>query len=155
MNSADRSNEANMAKVSIGRKKLDARETEASVDSDVNGAICTFIGQVRNHSRGKQVAFLEYDAFIPMAEKELLRIAEEAEARWSVKVAIDHRIGRLEVGDISVVVSVGSPHRAEAFDACEWCIDTLKQTVPIWKRETGPDGSFWIEGEDALKVEGS
>lgn len=144
-----------MPRVSIGRRVLDAREIEQSIDSKENGAVCTFVGQVRSHSRGKQVAFLEYDAFVPLANKEMLLIAEQAEQRWSVKVAIEHRIGRLEIGEVSVIVCVGSPHRAEAFEACRWCIDTLKQSVPIWKRETGPDGSFWIEGEEALKVEGS
>ena len=70
------------------------------------------------------------------------------------QVAIQHRIGRLELGEASVVIAVGSPHRAEAFEACRWCIDTLKETVPIWKREVCPDGAFWIEGEDALSVQG-
>jgi molybdopterin synthase catalytic subunit len=144
-----------MATVSIDAALLDPREIEATVQNEKNGAVCTFVGQVRNHSRGKQVAFLEYGAFVPLAKKELARIAGEAEKRWHVDVVIHHRIGRLEIGEASVVVCVGSPHRAEAFDACRWCIDTLKQTVPIWKRESGPDGSFWIEGDDALKVEAS
>jgi len=141
-----------MGKISIGVGQLDSREVESLVQNDRNGALCTFVGQVRNSSRGKQVSFLEYGAFISLAEKELFRIAKDAESRWQVDVAIRHRIGRLEVGEISVVVCVGSPHRAEAFEACRWCIDTLKETVPIWKRETGPDGEYWIEGEDALKV---
>ncbi len=142
-----------MATASIGVAALDPSEAEAAVQSDRNGALCTFVGQVRNNSRGKQVSYLEYGAFVPLAQKELHRIANEAEKRWRVDVAIRHRIGRLEIGETSVIVCVGSPHRAEAFEACRWCIDTLKQTVPIWKRETGPDGSFWIEGDDALKAE--
>jgi len=131
---------------------IDSQQTELLVSSDVNGAICTFVGKVRNHSRGKSVEFLEYKAFVPLAEKELMRIAGEAETRWGVNVAIIHRFGRLSIGEASVVISVGSPHRAEAFAACQWCIDTLKETVPIWKRETGPDGSFWIEGDESLKT---
>jgi molybdopterin synthase catalytic subunit len=142
-----------MAAATISSDQIVPAAVEALVQSEQNGATCTFSGQVRNHSRGKQVAYLQYDAYVPMAQKEMLRIAIEAEARWNVSIAVAHRIGRLEIGDISVVVAVGSPHRAEAFDACRWCIDTLKKTVPIWKRETCPDGSFWIEGEEALKAE--
>jgi molybdopterin synthase catalytic subunit len=89
-----------------------------------------------------------------MAAKMLRRIAEEAEAKWGCEVAIAHRIGRIELGEASVVVAVGSPHRAQAFEACRHCIDTLKETVPIWKREVCPDGTYWIEGEEALKAEG-
>ncbi len=119
-----------------------------------NGAVLTFVGQVRNHSRGRQVAYLEYDAYVPMAEKLLGRIAEDARERWGVEVAIEHRIGRIDLGEPSVVVCVGSPHRADAFEACRYCIDTLKETVPIWKKEVCPDGAFWIEGEEAVKAEG-
>jgi len=93
---------------------------------------------------------LEYNAYVPMAVKEMTRIGLEAETKWGCVVAIQHRIGRLDLGEASVVICVGSPHRAEAFDACRWCIDTLKENVPIWKREVCPDGSFWIEGEDAI-----
>ena len=105
---------------------------------------------MRRSSRGREVAYLEYNAYIPMAEKQLLRIADEAETRWHCQVIIHHRLGRIELGEASVVVAVGSPHRAEAFEACRWCIDTLKERVPIWKREVCPDGSYWIEGENAL-----
>jgi molybdopterin synthase catalytic subunit len=144
-----------MAIVSIATEAIDPKEAESAVQNEKNGAVCIFVGQVRSLSRGKQVSFLEYGAFVPMAVRELSRIAEEAESRWHADIVIHHRIGRLEIGDASVIVCVGSPHRAEAFEACRWCIDSLKSSVPIWKRETGPDGSFWIEGEDALKVEAS
>jgi molybdopterin synthase catalytic subunit len=87
-----------------------------------------------------------------MAQKQLFRIAEEAEQRWGVEVAIQHRIGRMELCEASVVVVVGSPHRAPSFEACRYCIDTLKERVPIWKKEVCPDGSFWIEGEEAIEV---
>lgn len=131
---------------------IDVRALEARVALVANGAICTFIGQVRENSRGRQVSFLEYNAYVPMAVKEMTKIAAEAEAKWGCLVAIQHRIGRIELAEASVVICVGSPHRAEAFEACRWCIDTLKENVPIWKREVCPDGAFWIEGEDALSA---
>lgn len=142
-----------MAQASIVSTPIDISALEAAVSNDANGAVCTFIGQVRRQSRGREVAYLEYDAYIPMAEKTMRRIAEEAETRWSCEVVIQHRIGRIGLGEASVVVAVGSPHRAQAFEACRHCIDTLKESVPIWKRETCPDGTYWIEGEDALKAE--
>jgi molybdopterin synthase catalytic subunit len=142
-----------MAQVRIGKEPIEAAKLEAQVAGVANGAVCTFIGQVRNRARGREVAYLEYDAYVPMAEKMLRRIAEEAEAKWGCEVAIAHRIGRIELGEASVVVAVGSPHRAQAFEACRYCIDTLKETVPIWKREVCPDGTYWIEGEEALKAE--
>ena len=132
------------------REPVDVRALEARVAGVANGAVLTFVGQVREQSRGRTIAYLEYDAYVPMAEKMLGRIAAEAAERWGAEVAIEHRIGRIALGEPSVVVCVGSPHRAEAFEACRWCIDTLKETVPIWKKEVCPDGSFWIEGEDAV-----
>ena len=132
---------------------ITVQQSESAAASDRYGAILTFSGVVRNHSLGKPVSYLEYDAYVPLAQSELLRIAEEAEKRWDVSAVILHRFGRLEIGDASVIISIGSAHRAEAFEACRWCIDTLKQDVPIWKRETGPDGSFWIEGPDAVQAE--
>ena len=131
---------------------IDVRSLETRVATVANGAVCTFVGQVRENSRGRQVSFLEYNAYLPMAVKQMTRIATEAEEKWGCLVAIQHRIGRIELGEASVVITVGAPHRAEAFEACRWCIDTLKETVPIWKREVCPDGAFWIEGEDALSA---
>lgn len=142
-----------MAEARILTQPIEVAALEAQVADAAHGAICTFIGQTRNNARGRQVAYLEYDAYVPMAEKELQRIAESAEARWAVQVIIHHRIGRVEIGEASVAVVVGSPHRAEAFDACRYCIDTLKQEVPIWKRETCPDGTYWIEGEAAIETQ--
>jgi molybdopterin synthase catalytic subunit len=132
---------------------IDVPALDNSVSSIAHGAVCTFVGQVRENSRGRQVSYLEYNAYVPMAVKEMKRIGEEAEARWGCVVAIQHRIGRIELGEASVVIAVGSPHRAEAFEACRWCIDTLKENVPIWKREVCPDGAFWIEGEEALRAD--
>jgi molybdopterin synthase catalytic subunit len=142
-----------MAFVKVDVQPIDVVALETRVARDANGAVCTFIGQVRRQSRGREVAYLEYNAYIPMAEKMLLRIADEAETKWGCEVAVQHRLGRIQLGEASVVVAVGSPHRAQAFDACRHCIDTLKETVPIWKREVCPDGTYWIEGDEALKVE--
>ena len=142
-----------MAHVALGSEPLDVRTVEESVTSAAYGAICTFIGQVRRASRGRKVAYLEYNAHVPMAQKQLVRIAEEAETKWDCAVAIAHRLGKLEIGEASVIISVGSPHRAAAFEACHWCIDTLKESVPIWKREVSPDGAYWIEGDAAWRAE--
>lgn len=139
-----------MAYVVISEQPISTAELEAKVNDSANGAVCVFVGQVRRNSRGREVVYLEYNAYVPMAQKQMQRIADEAEARWNCQVAVQHRIGRLELGEASVIVAVGSPHRAAAFEACRWCIDTLKETVPIWKKEVCPDGTFWIEGEDAL-----
>jgi molybdopterin synthase catalytic subunit len=114
------------------------------------GAICTFTGVVRDNSRGRSVTHLEYEAYAEMATAEMRRIAGEIAERWpEARVAMAHRTGRLEIGEASVVVSVSCPHRAEAIDACRWGIDRLKESVPIWKKEHAPDGTFWIEGDDS------
>ena len=134
------------------RTPIDVPSLAARVSGAVNGAVCTFVGQVRSNSRGREVAYLEYDAYEPMAVKMLEKIAREAEEKWGVQVAIEHRLGRIELAEPSVVVCVGSPHRAQAFEACQWCIDTLKEEVPIWKKEVCPDDAFWIEGDDAVKA---
>lgn len=111
------------------------------------GAVVTFSGNVRNHNRGRAVEYLEYDAYRPMAEKQLRQIAEEAVERWNCRIAIQHRLGRLEIGDPSVLVVAACAHRGDAFDACRFAIDTLKERVPIWKREVWEGGEAWIEGE--------
>lgn len=111
------------------------------------GAVVTFSGNVRNHNRGREVDYLEYDAYRPMAERQLRKIAQEAVERWGGRVAIQHRVGRLEIGEPSVLVVAACAHRGDAFDACRYAIDTLKDCVPIWKREVWKDGEVWIEGE--------
>ena len=132
---------------------LDARRTEAAVAHKGAGAICTFTGVVRDNSRGRTVTHLEYEAYAEMATAQMRRIAEEIATRWpEARLAMAHRTGRLEVGEPSVVVSVSSPHRAEAIAACKWGIDRLKETVPIWKKEHAPDGTYWIEGDEARKA---
>lgn len=108
------------------------------------GAISTFSGCVRDHTGDRKVARLEYDAYVPMAELKLQETGETAEGRWPVRVAIHHRHGALEVGDLAVVIAVSSPHRAEAFEACRFVIEQLKREVPIWKKEVSPDGAEWV-----------
>lgn len=111
-----------------------------------HGGVCTFTGIVRNHARGAKIDHLEYEAYGPMAEREMRRIVEQARARWpAVRLAIAHRVGRLEIGEAAVMIAAASPHRPEAFDACRFAIDTLKKTVPIWKKEFGSSGEYWVE----------
>ena len=111
------------------------------------GAVAVFLGVVRDNNLGRSVDYLEYDAYPEMAERIMRRIADEIRARWDVvEIAMQHRIGRLEIGEASVGVAVSSAHRAEATDACRYGIDRLKAMVPIWKKEVWADGEEWIEG---------
>jgi molybdopterin synthase catalytic subunit len=110
------------------------------------GGVVTFTGTVRNESRGRTVERLEYEAYAAMAEEKLAAVEAEVLRRWPmVRIAMRHRVGTLRVGEPAVVIAVAAPHRREAFAACELAIDHLKATVPIWKKETGPDGSAWVE----------
>lgn len=125
---------------------LDPRALEELVRTDEDGAVCTFTGVVRNHAEGHAVTDMDYEAYPGMAEAEMERIARDAVERFGVTaVAAAHRLGRLAVGDASVVVSVSAHHRAAAFDACQHVMDTIKAEVPIWKKEHGPDGSEWVD----------
>lgn len=125
---------------------LDERAIAKLVDTDGAGAVVTFVGRVRAQSRGREVTKLEYEAYPEMAEKVFAQIADEIRARGSiVDVAIHHRTGTLGVGEVSVVVAVSAAHRAQAFDACRYAIDRLKQIAPIWKKEHSPDGAVWVE----------
>ena len=131
-------------------RPLDARRMEAAVAHKGAGAICTFTGVVRDTSRGRSVTHLDYEAYAEMATSQMRKIAGEIAEKWpEARVAMAHRTGRLEIGEPSVVVSVSSPHRAEAIAACKWGIDRLKETVPIWKKEHATDGTYWIEGDEA------
>ncbi len=129
---------------------LDARRLEAAVAWAGAGAICTFTGVVRDNSRGRATERLEYEAYSGMAQSQMRAIAAEIGARWpQARVAMAHRTGRLEIGEASVVVSVSAPHRGEAIAACQWGIDRLKESVPIWKKEFFAGGEVWIEGDAA------
>lgn len=120
------------------------------------GAVVTFSGIVRNNFAGRATAFLEYEAFAPMAEKVLRQLADEARVRWQTgPIAIHHRVGRLEIGEMAVVIVVAAAHRHEAFAAAEWLMDQIKAVAPIWKKEHWADGtSEWIGDEKARKAEG-
>lgn len=113
-----------------------------------DGAAVVFEGVVRDHTRGRRTLYLDYEAYEPMALKRMLALAEQAKSAYAVRdVALVHRLGRLEIGEISVLIVVASAHRGPAFDACRWLIDTLKKTVPIWKKEYFEDGAVWADGE--------
>lgn len=109
------------------------------------GAISTFIGIAREFTDGKRTLFLEYDAYVPMAEKQLARIGDEIKQQWpEAEVAIAHRIGRLDISDIAVAIAVSTPHRDAAFKASRYAIERIKEIVPIWKKEHWEDGEMWI-----------
>ena len=133
--------------IQLTREPLDRNALVAAVSHSSVGGIVVFEGVVRDNARGKQVRYLEYDVYEEMAQQQIRSIITEAERRWGVdRVAVAHRFGRLEIGEASVIIVVASPHRGEAFDACRYIIDTLKTTVPIWKKEVATNGEEWVEG---------
>ena len=130
----------------ISETALDEDEVVARVSGDDTGGIVSFVGTVRNQARGHEIEHLEYEAYPEMAEREMQKIVDEAEERWpGTRVAIAHRVGHLKIGDAAVVIVAAAPHRGEAFEACRFAIDTLKVTVPIWKREVATDGAYWVD----------
>lgn len=132
---------------------LDAAGMIASVQDPERGGIATFLGVVRSNHGGRAVIRLDYSAYAEMAEAECDRVVAEAEARWPVKVALQHRLGTLEVGEVAVVVVAAGAHRDEAFAACRHVIEELKRRVPIWKREHYADGSVdWVKAGEAGQV---
>jgi molybdopterin synthase catalytic subunit/molybdopterin converting factor small subunit len=131
---------------SLSDSPIDVGKVVARVAGPGMGGIVTFIGAVRNRARGRDIRHLEYESYPEMAEREMQRIADAAAERWpGTRVAIAHRAGHLEIGDLAVVIAAASPHRAEAFEACRYAIDTLKETVPIWKKEVATDGEYWVD----------
>ncbi len=121
-----------------------------AVEGPGAGAVATFVGLVRDHNVGRKVLWLDYEAYGPLADKALGMIIGEAEARWpGARAAIHHRTGRMEIGEASVVIAVATPHRADAFAACRYAIERIKQIVPIWKHEHFEGGEVWIEGATA------
>ncbi len=129
---------------------LSVADATAAVSGPHVGGVDLFLGAVRDHNDGRAVTRLEYHAYVSMAEKQMRRIAEEIELEIpGVKLAALHRIGSLAVGDLAVVCAAGAVHRGEAFQACRALIDRIKHRVPIWKREHGPDGPYWVGWEDA------
>lgn len=124
---------------------LDILAAESFVRDVKSGGEVVFVGRVRNHSKGKTVLKLEFEAMATMAEKEMRKIAEQALVQFDIdKVAIHHGLGTMGIGAIPVIIAVGSTHRKAAFQACEFCIDSLKQTVPIWKKEFFEGGEHWV-----------
>jgi len=131
----------------LTHEPLDRDALVAATSDPSVGGIVVFEGVVRDNARGKQVRYLEYEAYEEMAEQQIRTIIIEAQQRWGVeRVAVAHRFGRLEIGEASVLIVVASPHRGEAFEACRYIIDTLKKTVPIWKKEVATNGEEWVEG---------
>ncbi len=120
----------------------------AAMKAGADGALCVFDGIVRDNTRGRRTLYLDYEAYSEMALEQMRGLAAEAVAKFGVRdVAVVHRLGRLTVGETSVLIAVASAHRAAAFEACRWLSDSLKRTVPIWKRESFADGAVWAAGE--------
>lgn len=132
--------------VRLTRERIRPEELMAAVASPRAGAVATFDGRVRNHAEGRRVRSLYYEAYEPMALQEMESICQEACRRWPLEgVAAVHRLGTLEIGESSVFIAVSSAHRADAFEACRFIIDRVKQSVPIWKKEFWDEGSGWVE----------
>jgi molybdopterin synthase catalytic subunit len=129
------------------REPINTQEITSGLQKPEDGAVVVFEGVVRNHSQDKAVRFLEYDAYEAMALKKLEEVGARAKSDYAIRdIAIVHRLGHMDVGECSIVIAVASAHRAPAFDACRYAIDTIKQFVPIWKKEFYEDGEVWIEG---------
>jgi molybdopterin synthase catalytic subunit len=127
----------------ITSDEIELGDVIRAVETGDAGAIVHFLGVVRNNTEGREVSYLEYEAYPPMAEKKMAEIAQEIHEKWGLdRVAMIHRVGRLEIGEVSVAVAVASPHRKDAFEACHYAMNRLKQIVPIWKREV------WVDGEE-------
>jgi len=133
-------------KCTISDQPLDVEAVVKRVNGPDIGGLVTFIGAVRDESRGHEIDHLEYEAYAAMAESEMEKIAAEAEGQWpGTRVAVAHRMGSLTIGDLAVVIVAAAPHRGEAFEACRYTIDTLKERVPIWKKEFATDGEYWVD----------
>jgi molybdopterin synthase catalytic subunit len=129
----------------LSKQALDLSACQAFVESPDCGGLVHFVGTVRNHTKGLKVLSLDFEAYEPMAISEMRKIAEQAVEIFSIrKIAIHHRVGLLQIGEIPVIISVSSHHRKAAFEACQYAIDTLKETVPIWKKEILENGEVWV-----------
>jgi len=136
------------AHCALVREPIDTQSVLEKIKHPEDGAAVMFDGVVRKHTRGRRTLYLDYEGYEEMALKQMEELAAQALAQFQVRdVAIVHRLGRLEIGETSVLIVVASAHRAAAFDACHWLIDTLKRTVPIWKKEHFEDGAVWADGE--------
>ena len=136
----------------ISHKQLKVNDSISFVTNNSSGAIATFLGNTRDSNLGRSVNFLEYEAYEPMADRKLFQIAQEMLQKWEInKVSIQHRIGKVTLGETSLVVSVSSEHRKEAFSACEYSINRIKEIVPIWKKEYYEDGEIWIGSQSGVE----
>jgi molybdopterin synthase catalytic subunit len=134
----------------LALERLAVALESAPADQGGDGAVVTFLGLVRNHNLGRRVRYLEYEAYEPLALRAFERISSEIAARWpAARLALHHRVGRLEIGEASVAIAARSPHRADAYAACRYAIERVKQIAPIWKREFFEGGEVWIEGARA------
>ena len=134
-----------MIDIQLLENELSTENCTNWVCSDEVGGVVVFVGTVRNQTKGKRVLKLEFEAYKPMAIAEMKKIAEQAIAKWPVlKIAIHHRVGILAIGEIPVIIAVSCAHRNAAFEACQFAIDTLKESVPIWKKEFFDDGEVWV-----------
>lgn len=137
-----------VARATIVRGVINTQAVLQNLKAPEDGAAVVFEGVVRNNTRGRRTLYLDYESYEEMALKQMEDLASQAIERYAVRdVAIVHRLGRLEIGEISVLIVIASAHRGAAFDACRWVIDTLKKTVPIWKKEYFEDGAVWADGE--------
>lgn len=136
----------------ITTEAITGAEVREAVEAPDAGAVVLFFGTVRNNTDSRAVTCLEYEAYPPMAEKKMAEIAEEISQKWGIhRVAMIHRTGRLEIGEVSVAVAVASPHRRDGFAACEYAMNRLKQIVPIWKREVWADGEAeWVKPDSVF-----
>ncbi len=135
-------------KYELVQHPIDAATLVKHVRADLDGAIVTFDGFVRNESHGRLTSYLEYEAYATMAVQKMREIGGLIHEKFAIhRIAMVHRLGRLEIGETSVYIAVSAPHRGPAFDACRFAIDTLKKTVPIWKKEYFADGAIWADGE--------
>ncbi|UPT73240.1 MAG: molybdenum cofactor biosynthesis protein MoaE [Elusimicrobiota bacterium] len=131
----------------VTKSRLDPAALARAVSSPRHGAVASFAGAVRAVHAGRRVKAVSYDCFLPLAEKELARIAARAEKKWPARVAVSHRVGRLRVGELSVAIAAGSAHRAEAYDACRFVIEEIKRSLPVWKKEHYVRGDGrWLAG---------
>lgn len=136
--------------IELTDKRIDPADISRRAVPEDCGATVTLDGYVRRFTKGRETLHLVYEAYEPMALSEIKKLIKASKARFPIRwVGIIHRLGRLEIGETSVVISVASPHRRAAFEACEWLIQELKRTVPIWKKEVYADGETWVEGDSA------
>lgn len=142
--------------IAIRSEALDVTEAVRAVESAEMGGVSVFVGTVRSENDGRPVTLLEYHAYVTMAEKQMRKIALGIQARFAtIRLAALHRVGTLGIGDVAVICVAAAPHRGEAFEACRLLIDEIKAEVPIWKREHGPEGPYWVGWQDARCTHGA